>query len=96
MVSSIETVLYLASLISGGFLQTAQTWANVRVCGASCAHVLGSMFVCLLFVLGSMFVCLLFVLGSSRFVCLLFVLGSRFVCLLFVLGSRFVCLLFVR
>ena len=31
---------------SGGFFQTAQTWG---VCSASCAHVLGSVFVCCLF-----------------------------------------------
>ena len=37
----------------GSLLQTAQTWANARVCSASCAHALGSMFVCY-----SLFVCL--------------------------------------
>ena len=35
--------------VSGGFLQTAQTWANARVYSASCAYVLGSVFVCCLF-----------------------------------------------
>ena len=41
------------SQVSGGFLQTAQTW----VCSASCAHALSSMFVCL-FDLAYLFVCL--------------------------------------
>ena len=35
---------------SGGFLQTAQTWANAGVCTASCTHVLGLFVCCLLFV----------------------------------------------
>ena len=35
---------------SGGFLRTAQTWANAGVCGASCAHALDTVFVCLLVV----------------------------------------------
>ena len=33
--------------VSGGLLQTDKTWANEGVCGASCAHALGSLFVCL-------------------------------------------------
>ena len=51
---------------SGVFLQTAQTWANVGVCSASCAHALDSMFVCIfsfcLFV--CLFVCLTGNLGD--------------------------------
>ena len=39
--------------VSGYLLQTAQTWANVGVCSASCAHALGIIFVSL-----SLFVCL--------------------------------------
>ena len=38
-------------------LQTAQTLINAEVCSASCAHALGSMFVCL-FVCYSLFVSL--------------------------------------
>ena len=74
---------------SGGFLQTAQTWANAGVCSASCVHVLGSVFVCLLFVVCCLFVvCLLFVVC-----CLLFVVCCLFVvyCLLFIVY----CLLFI-
>ena len=41
------------SQVSGSLFQRAQTWANVGVCSAYCAHVLGSMFVCY-----SLFVCL--------------------------------------
>ena len=44
----------LSIQVSGGLLQTAQTWANARVCSASCAHALGSMFVCL-FVIACLF-----------------------------------------
>ena len=47
---------------SGGFLQAAQTWANVGVCSASCAHALGSMFVCL-------FVCLFILQAIWVIVC---------------------------
>ena len=32
-------------MVSSGFLQTAQTWANAGVCSASCVHALGSLFV---------------------------------------------------
>ena len=54
-------------MVSGGFLQTAQTWANARVCSASCVRALGSMFVCMfcLFVLACLFVCLMGILGDD-------------------------------
>ena len=45
---------------SGGFLQTAQTWANAGICSASCANALGSVFV-----LACLFVCL-FVLFTGN------------------------------
>ena len=32
----------VGSQVSGGGIQTAQTWANAGVCSASCAHALGS------------------------------------------------------
>ena len=32
-------------MVSGGFLQTAQTWPNAGVCSVSCALVFGSVFV---------------------------------------------------
>ena len=42
-------LIYL-SLVSGGLLQTSQTWATAGVCGASCVHVLGfGLFVCLFY-----------------------------------------------
>ncbi len=47
----------MMSQVSGSLLQTAHTWANAEMCSASCAHALGSMFVCL-FVIACLFVCL--------------------------------------
>ena len=35
-----------SSQVSGSLLLTAQTWANAGVYSASCAHALGSMYVC--------------------------------------------------
>ena len=43
---SIKHILTVTSQESGGFLQTAQTWASAGVCSASCAHALSSMSVC--------------------------------------------------
>jgi len=55
--------MFMCSHVSGGFLQTAETWANAGVCSASCAHALDSMFVCL-FWLVCLFVCLVFSISA--------------------------------
>ena len=34
---------YKTAEVSGGLLQTAQTWGKAGVCIASCVHMLGSM-----------------------------------------------------
>ena len=42
--------------VSDGFLQPASTWANAGLCSVSCAHALGNLFVCLVFVLQAIYV----------------------------------------